>query len=58
METKSLKIPTKVHQELKVFVAQNKDNMIEFAGFAIMKELANRGHKFVNKTKKAANLNL
>lgn len=52
MEIKSIKIPAKVHKELKVFVAHNsEDNMIEFSGLAIMKELAHRGHKFVEKPK-------
>ena len=35
MEKESIKIPTKVHKELKVFTAQHDDNMIDFAGFAI-----------------------
>lgn len=48
METKSIKIPAQVHKELKVFTAKNdEDNMILFAGLAIMKELKSRGHKFV-----------
>ena len=47
MEVKSIKIPTNVHRELKVFTAQNDEGMIEFAGYAIMKELKERGHKFI-----------
>lgn len=47
MEIKTIKIPTAVHKELKVFTAQNEDNMIDFAGLAIMKELKARGHRFV-----------
>ena len=52
MNTKTLKIPEHVHQELKVFIAQNKDNMTEFSGLAIMKELKERGHKFIHPVKK------
>lgn len=49
---KTIKIPEWVHLELKVFTASNpKDNMIDFAGFAIMKELKSRGHKFLNPAK-------
>lgn len=44
--TKSIKIPKLVHRELKVFTAQAEENMTEFAGYAIMKELKERGHKF------------
>jgi hypothetical protein len=48
MNTKLLKIPEGVHRELKVFVAKNGDeNMADIAGIAIMKELKERGHKFV-----------
>lgn len=50
METKTIKISKPVHKELKVFVANNgdTDNMIDFAGLAIMAALKERGHKFTN----------
>lgn len=52
-DVKTIKIPKGVHTELKVFIAQHsEDSMIEFAGFAIMKELKERGHKFVFKKSK------
>jgi hypothetical protein len=47
-ERKNLKIAPAVHTELKVFVAQNPgESMEDFSGFAIMKELRERGHAFV-----------
>ena len=53
MNTKTLKISEPVHQELKVFCAKNSsENMTDFAGFAITKELKERGHKFINPAKK------
>ena len=57
--TKTIKVSGLVHKELKVYIANNeKENMTDFAGFSIMKELQNRGHKFVtgatNKKKKIA----
>lgn len=56
MSTKTIKIPIIVHKELKVFTAKNDDeNMTDFAGYAIMKELKERGHKFVNKKSKSSN---
>jgi hypothetical protein len=50
---KSLKVTEVVHKELKVFVAQSDENMIDFVGLAIMKELKERGHKFVAKPSKS-----
>ena len=48
MNTKTLKIPTDVHTELKVFIAQHSElNMTDFAGMALLKELHEQGHKFV-----------
>lgn len=50
---KTLKIAPKVHEELKVFVARNnEENMSDFAGFAIMRLLAEHGHKFSTRPKK------
>jgi hypothetical protein len=43
---KTIKIADGVHRELKVFSAQNDENMIDFAGMAIMKALKDKGHKF------------
>lgn len=50
---KTIKISTEVHKELKIFIAQHDEteNMLDFAGFSIMKELQSRGHKFINGTK-------
>lgn len=53
MNTKTLKIPTDVHTELKVFIAQHSElNMTDFAGMALLKELHEQGHKFVLHQKK------
>ena len=44
---KTIKIPPKVHQEVKRFLADNpKETIPEFVGLAIMNELKQRGHKF------------
>lgn len=52
---KTIKIPPKVHQELKRFVADNpQESMIDFAGFAIMNELRLRGHRFLKSKKNAS----
>jgi hypothetical protein len=47
MNTKLLKISDRVHTELKVFVAKSGEKMADLAGYAIIKELKERGHKFV-----------
>lgn len=44
--SKTIKISNPVHTELKLFVAKSKDTIEEFAGYAIMLELKNSGHKF------------
>lgn len=50
---KTVKVPEKVHQELKIFVANNpKEKVSDFAGFAIMNELKERGHVFKKGNKK------
>jgi hypothetical protein len=50
---KTLKIPNEVHKELKVYIAKNeKETISDFAGFAILAELKNRGHKFSTKQSK------
>jgi len=46
---KTLKIPENVHTELKVYVATQKEDMSDVAGYAIMKYLSDSGHKFVVK---------
>jgi hypothetical protein len=54
---KTVKIAPKVHTELKIFIAQNEgEDMSSFAGYAIMKELKERGHKFVLTPKKKSKL--
>jgi len=46
---KSIKIPRLVHKELKAFIGlQESENIIDFAGYAIIKELKARGHKFIH----------
>ncbi len=44
---KSIKIPEKVHDELRIYAATVKQNISEVASFAILAELKNSGHKFV-----------
>ena len=39
MNTKTLKIPEKIHKELKVYIASTDENMTDFAGLAIMEKL-------------------
>jgi hypothetical protein len=51
--TKTIKIPEKVHTELKSYVAVNKVTIDEFAGMAIMEKLKQSGHKFVYPEKKS-----
>ena len=44
---KTIKVPDKVHQELKRYVADNpKEKMEAVAGFSIMTYLKSVGHKF------------
>jgi hypothetical protein len=46
--TKTIKIPAKIHTELKVFVAKTpKENMEDIAGYAITYYLKKRGHVFI-----------
>ena len=51
METKTLKIPTNVHKELKIYAAKTGENMTDFAGLAIMEKLKASGHKFIKPEK-------
>lgn len=45
---KSLKVVSSIHKELKRFIADNEDeNMIDFVGLSIAKELGHRAHKFL-----------
>jgi len=45
--TKTLKIPTNVHKELKMYVVSKGDEKMEdVAGLAIMEYLKVNGHKF------------
>lgn len=51
---KTLNIPIEVHRELKRFRAEHpEENMTDFAGFAIIKELKERNHKFIKASKKS-----
>lgn len=43
------KIPEKIHTELKVYCATNKENLIDFVGVAILEKLKIEGHKFLDK---------
>ena len=50
--TKTIKIPAKVHQELKRYVANTPKEKIEsVAGYSIMCYLKEHGHKFLPKEK-------
>jgi hypothetical protein len=53
MEYKSLKILGRVHQELKIFAAKNNESISDIATHAIMRELTERGHKFIPKHKQS-----
>src|SRR6185312_4743222 len=46
---KTIKIPEKIHTELKVYCATNKENLIDFVGVAILEKLKIEGHKFIDK---------
>lgn len=49
---KTIKIPAKVHKELKIYIANNeKETMVDVAGYAIMEYLRIVGHKFSTKSK-------
>lgn len=51
--TKTIKIPEKVHQELKRYAADNPSEKMEsVAGYSIMLYLKAKGHKFSVPTKK------
>lgn len=57
MATKSIRIASKVHKEVKIYVANNEgENITDFVGFAVMTYLKQKGHKFStqkeSKTKK------
>lgn len=46
--TKTIKIPIRVHKELKRFIANNEKETIEsVAGYSIMLYLKEMGHKFL-----------
>jgi len=49
MQSKTIKIPEKIHTELKVYCATNKENLIDFVGVAIVEKLKKEGHKFIDK---------
>lgn len=52
--SKTIKIPNKVHQELKRFIADNpKETMEDMAGFAILSFLKEMGHKFLPPNKQS-----
>ena len=45
---KTVKIPELVHKELKRFCVDNEEKIEDISGYAIMKELKGRGHKFLS----------
>lgn len=49
MQSKTIKIPEKIHTELKVYCATKKENLIDFVGEAIVEKLKKEGHKFLDK---------
>jgi hypothetical protein len=48
---KTVKIPDLVHKELKRFCVDEEEKIEDFSGYAIMKELKSRGHKFIEPKK-------